>query len=154
MKFMTRLTLLSLLFMLTVSLSFAQEKKPDAPATPGAPAAPKETPKPGPKPFREVITDKAISSKGLVNVHKVEDKWFFEIPDSIFKREIMTVTRYSKTAAGGGIFGGEEVNRQVIAWERGPDNKVFLRSITQIIVSPDSTKPIFKAVKIPVQIRS
>ena len=103
MKFMTRLTLLSLLFMLTVSLSFAQDKKPDAPATPGT-AAPKETPKPGPKPFKEVITDKAISSKGLVNVHKVEDKWFFEIPDSIFKREIMTVTRYSKTAAGGGIF--------------------------------------------------
>ena len=146
MQFMARLTLLSLLLMLTVSLSFAQDKKPDTPATPGA-AAPKETPKPGPKPFKEVITDKAISSKGLVNVHKVEDKWFFEIPDSIFKREIMTVTRYSKTAAGGGIFGGEEVNRQVIAWERGPDNKVFLRSITQIIVSPDSTKPIFKAVK-------
>lgn len=139
---MTRFTLLSLLFMLAVSFSFAQDKKPDAPA-----AAPKEAAKPGPKPFREVITDKAISRKGLMNVHKVEDKWFFEIPDSVFNREIMTVTRYSKTAAGGGIFGGEEVNRQVVSWEKAPDNKVFLRSITYVYVSPDSTKPIFKAVK-------
>lgn len=138
---MTR-TLFSLLLLLTVSLCFAQDKKPDAPATPAAPAA-----KTGPKPFREVITDKATSRKGLMIVHKVEDKWFFEIPDSVFNRQIMAVTRYSKTAAGGGIFGGEEVNRQVVSWERAPDNKVFLRSITYIMVSPDSTKPIFKAVK-------
>jgi hypothetical protein len=32
---------------------------------------------------------------------------------------MMTITRYSKTPAGGGIFGGEEVNRQVVRWEKG-----------------------------------
>jgi hypothetical protein len=31
---------------------------------------------------------------------------------------MMTITRYSKTPAGGGIFGGE-VNRQVVRWEKG-----------------------------------
>jgi hypothetical protein len=30
---------------------------------------------------------------------------------------MMTITRYSP--AGGGIFGGEEVNRQVVRWEKG-----------------------------------
>jgi hypothetical protein len=29
----------------------------------------------------------------------------------------MTI-RYSKTPAGGGIFGGEEINRQVVRWEK------------------------------------
>jgi hypothetical protein len=29
---------------------------------------------------------------------------------------MMTIT---KTPAGGGIFGGEEVNRQVVRWEKG-----------------------------------
>jgi hypothetical protein len=145
---MTRFTLLGLFLVLfSVSHSFAQDKKPDTPPAPPAAAAPKEAAKPGPKPFKEIITDKAVSRKGLLNVHKVEDKWYFEIPDSVFKREIMTVTRFSKTAAGGGIFGGEEVNRQVVSWEKGPDNKVFLRSITYIVASPDSTKPIYKAVK-------
>lgn len=136
---LARLHLFSLLILLAATISgFAQDKKPDAP---------KEAPKNEPKAFRDIITAKAKSSVGLVTSHKVDDKWYFEIPDSIFNREIMTVTRYSKTPAGGAIFGGEEVNRQVIAWERGPENKVFLRSISYVIVSPDSTKPIFKAVK-------
>jgi hypothetical protein len=30
----------------------------------------------------------------------------------------MTITRFSKTPAGGGAVGGEEVNRQVIKFER------------------------------------
>jgi hypothetical protein len=29
----------------------------------------------------------------------------------------MTITRYSKTPAGGGFF-GEEINRQVVRWEK------------------------------------
>jgi hypothetical protein len=37
----------------------------------------------------------------------------------LFGSEMMTITRYSKTPAAGGIFGGEEVNRQVVRWEKG-----------------------------------
>jgi hypothetical protein len=62
-------------------------------------------PKPGPKPYKEVITDKAVSRQGLFTVHKVEDKWYFEIADSVLKREFMAITRFSKTA-GGGVYGG------------------------------------------------
>lgn len=124
----------------------AEDPKPATPA-PAAPAKPAEAPKTGPKPYKEVITDKAKTSKGLMTVHKIDDKYFFEIGDSLMGRDIMTVTRYSKTAAGGGIFGGEEVNRQVVRWEKGPENKLFMRSITFVIASPDSTKPIFQAVK-------
>jgi hypothetical protein len=123
-----------------------EEVKP-AVAAPATPAKPAEAPKTGPKPYKEVITDKAKTSNGLMTVHKIEDKYFFEIGDSLIGRDIMTVTRYSKTAAGGGIFGGEEVNRQVVRWEKGPENKLFLRSITLVIASADSTKPIFQAVK-------
>ncbi len=100
----------------------------------------------GPKPFRLVITDKAKTQQGLITVHKLDDKYFFEIPDSLLGRDIMTVTRFSKTAAGGGIFGGEEVNRQMVRWEKGVNDKIFLRSVTIVITSPDSTKPLFQAV--------
>jgi Domain of unknown function (DUF5117)/Domain of unknown function (DUF5118) len=146
-----RFTLLSSLALILSFSGFSQKKddkktdevKPTPPVTPKA----VEVPKTGPKPYKEVITDKAKTSKGLMTVHKIEEKYFFEIADSLIGREIMTVTRYSKTAAGGSIFGGEEVNSQVIKWEKGPENKIFLRSITLIIASPDSTKPIFQAVK-------
>lgn len=101
----------------------------------------------GARPYKLVITAKAKTQQGLITVHKIDEKYFFEIPDSLFGRDIMTVTRFSKTAAGGGIFAGEEVNRQMVRWEKGLNDKIFLRSVTMVISSPDSTKPLFIAVE-------
>jgi hypothetical protein len=103
--------------------------------------------KKGPKAFKTLIDSTAISQKGMISVHKLGEKWYFEIPDSLLNNEIMAVTRYAKTAAGGGMFGGEEVNRQMVRWEKGLDNNLLLRSVTMVMASPDSTKPIFTAVK-------
>ena len=102
--------------------------------------------KTGPKPYREVITDKAVSMRGLLTVHHIEEKYFFEIPDSIFGREIMAVTRLAKAPTRAG-YGGEEANRQVIRFERGPGNKVFLRAVEYLNMSPDTVQPIYKAVR-------
>jgi hypothetical protein len=144
----------------------AQNRRPDNPAPAPAPqspppgggqgapggGAPSERPsggpqRPGPKPYREVITSKAVTGKGLFTVHKVDDKYYFEIPDSLFGRDIMAVTRFSKVAGGAGVYGGELANQQVIRWEKGPDNKVFMRVVTVISVANDSTQPIYKAVR-------
>jgi hypothetical protein len=107
----------------------------------------KDDKKKGPKAFKDLIDTSAVSQKGMISIHKMDDKWYFEIPDSLLNRDIMAVTRYSKTAAGGGIFGGEEVNRQMVRWEKGVDDNLLLRSVTVVLTSPDSTKPIFQAVK-------
>lgn len=104
------------------------------------------TKKSGPKAFRELITPKARSMAGLLTVHHLEDKYYFEIPDSVFGRDIMTVTRMAKTPSGAG-YGGEQANRQVIRFEKGPSNKVFIRVIHFISMSPDSTLPIYTAVR-------
>lgn len=101
--------------------------------------------KKGPKPYTKVITDKAVSKSGLFTVHKVDDRWFFEIPDSVLDREMMVTTRYSKTAGGGGVYAGEMENRQTVIWEKGPDKKIFLRVVTVISVS-DTANEIYKAV--------
>ncbi|QRR02710.1 zinc-dependent metalloprotease [Dyadobacter sandarakinus] len=100
-----------------------------------------------PKSFKDFFDDNVVSQKGMISVHKMNEKWYFEIPDTLIGRDIMAVTRYSKTAAGGGIFGGEEVNRQMIRWEKGIDNNLLLRSVTIVVSSPDSTKPIYQAVR-------
>ena len=126
--------------------SFAQKKKDPVPAPKTdsiPPAPPKKTT--GPKKFEDLITDKAITKKGLFNVHKVEEKWYLEIPDSMMKREIMAITRFGKVAGGGGVYGGEEANQQTITWERGPNNNLFMRVVTTISVA-DSTNQIYKAV--------
>jgi hypothetical protein len=100
-----------------------------------------------PKPYKKVIDSTAVTQRGLIDVHKIDNKYLFEIPDSILGSEMMTITRYSKTPAGGGIFGGEEVNRQVVRWEKGLNNNILLRSITYVIMSPDENKPMAQAVK-------
>jgi hypothetical protein len=118
-----------------------------APATPAAtpPAAPPAPAKPGPKPYKDVITAKAKTTKGLFTVHKIDDKYFFELPENLFDKEIMAITRFSKVAGGGGVYGGELANQQVVKFEKGPDNKVFMRVVTLISVA-DSAQPIYKAV--------
>ncbi len=132
-------------------------QRPNTPGNPSAPASAPATPgnsektekKTGPKPFKEVITDKAISQQGLFIVHKVEDKYFFEIPVSLFNSEIMAITRFVKVPnnKGGGraTYGGELTNQQTISFERGPYNNVFMRVVTLVNVA-DTSNAIYQAV--------
>src|SRR5687767_9359944 len=53
----------------------------------------------GPKPYKDVITEKAITKRGLFHVHRIDDKWFFEIGDSALNRDILIVNRISKAPA-------------------------------------------------------
>ena len=102
--------------------------------------------KPGkndPKPYNKVITKDAKSDAGLFTVHTVDDKFYYEIPDSLFNREMLMVTRISKTAAGLG-FGGGKQNEQVLRWEK-KGKKVILRVVSYNVVAADSL-PVKEAV--------
>ena len=95
------------------------------------------------KPYDKVITKEAISDAGLFTVHKIDDQFFYEIPDSLFEREILMVTRIAKTANGIGWGGGKQ-NTQVIRWQK-KDKKVLLRVVSHSVVAADSL-PIHEAV--------
>ncbi len=102
----------------------------------------------GPKPYKEVITDKAISKKGMFTVHKVDDKYYFEIADAMLGREIMAVTRYIKVPTNispRGVYGGEIANQQTLTFEKGPSNNIFLRVIT-LVNAAETKDEISKAV--------
>jgi len=103
-------------------------------------------PKAGPKPYGEVITKKSVSQKGVFTVHFQDDKYLFEIPDSLLGRELLAVTRFSKVAGGARKYGGEEVNEQTLLFEKGPGQRIFMRVVT-LISKADSTQTIAKAVK-------
>ncbi|MCX6204651.1 MAG: zinc-dependent metalloprotease [Bacteroidetes bacterium] len=146
------------LALLAVTVSFGQQRPQNPTPTPGSPTETTSrptigaagiggpnAPKPGPKAYKDVITDKAISSKGLFTVHKVDDKFYFEIADSIMGREIYAITRFAKVPGGAGVYGGGEVNKQTLKFEKGPSNNVFLRVVTLISMA-DSTNNISKAV--------
>ena len=105
----------------------------------------------GPKPYKDVITAKAITDEGLFRVHKVEDKYFFEIPDTLLGRDILVVNRISKAAAGmrSGFFGyaGDRSRTEMLSvLKKDQIIKYFLRNISYAEYSKDSTSPMFTAV--------
>jgi hypothetical protein len=95
-------------------------------------------------PYDKIITSRAKSDEGLFNVHKIDDKYFFEISDTLLGREILVVTRISKTANGIG-YGGEELNNQVVRWTK-KDKKILLRAVSFSNVANDSL-PIAQSVR-------
>ncbi|THD66852.1 DUF5117 domain-containing protein [Robertkochia marina] len=107
------------------------------------PTAPAKEKKNGIKPFSKVITSDATKDEGLFNVYTVDDKMYYEIPDSLFGREMLMVTRIAKTATNIG-FGGGKANTQVLRWEKKP-KKVLLRVVSHEIYAADSL-PIHEAV--------
>ncbi len=120
---------------------------PKKAASPVATAAQPAVVKSNPKPYKEIITDKAVTRKGLFTVHTVDEKWYFEIPDSLLNREILAITRFDKSPAGSRSYGGEKVNEQTIRFEKGPSDVIFLRVMTIINVASDSSQPIAQAVR-------
>ena len=99
------------------------------------------------KPYKEVITAEAVTQKGLLWTHKVDKSWFFEINDSLMDRDILVVTRYISVPGGANVYGGEQVNQQLVRFEKGPDKTIFLRLIATIAVA-DSTNQIYRAVEL------
>jgi hypothetical protein len=101
----------------------AQESEEKAPPT--LPSLADRLGRSEPKPYNKVITDKAVSDAGVFTIHKVDEKYYFEIPDSLLGREMLLVSRVAKTANGLG-FGGEKLNEKMLRWQR-LGNKVYLR---------------------------
>jgi len=99
------------------------------------------------KTYAEVITDKAVTSKGLFNTHSVEGKNYFEIPDALLDKEILIVSRISGFVKNLN-FGGAGVKsrpQQVIRWQKMGE-KIMLRSVSYNSVA-SFDEPIYNSVK-------
>ncbi len=95
------------------------------------------------KSYEDIISDKANSDSGLFTVHEVDEKFYYEIPDSLLGKEMLMVTRIAKTANGLG-FGGGKQNTQVVRWEK-KRKQLLLRIVSYQNVAADSL-PVFEAV--------
>lgn len=117
-------------------------KKADTSALVKALLAPKPD---APKPYREIIPATALTGKSFFKVHKVEEKYFFEIPDTLLERDILVVGRISKSPAdfrlpgGAYSFPGDQIGECVIRFRKVPGNRIFLTKVTFKERSADSS---------------
>lgn len=83
--------------------------------------------KPKFKAFSELIPDSALSKKGVFNTHEIDNKLYYEIPESQLGKEFLWIVQFSKTQTSFG-YGGTEVIRRVVRWERLQD-QILLRNV-------------------------
>jgi|TARA_B110000196_G_scaffold88021_1_gene76342 hypothetical protein len=139
----TLIKLLLLVFIIGFSTeSSAQFWKKKKKETPKVAVKPKPK-KNAIKPYEKVVTKDHKTDEGLFKVHKKDDSYLFEIPDSLLQREMLMVTRIAKTASGIG-FGGAKANTQVLRWEK--KNKHILLRIVSYSVVADTILPVHEAV--------
>ena len=140
-KILTRLLFIVFLigFSTTSSAQFWKKKKKETPKTAVKPKPKKNAI----KPYDKVVTKDHKTDEGLFKVHKKDDSYLFEIPDSLLQREMLMVTRIAKTASGIG-FGGAKANTQVLRWEK--KNKHILLRIVSYSVVADTILPVHEAV--------
>ncbi|PID68875.1 MAG: zinc-dependent metalloprotease [Flavobacteriales bacterium] len=84
------------------------------------------------EPYRKIITKDAITKNGLIKIHRVENKYYFELPKKLLGREILVVSRFIRTPEMGGYYGGEEIGKRVVFFEKAPNDKILLRVKTSI----------------------
>ncbi len=124
--------LAALLVSLTAGLAQDKPKKKDLPTAPPPrekkksflegllkPKVPTELRK-----YEDVITKEAKSQKGIFGVHKVGEKYYFEIPKSALDKLMLWQAEVAK-GPGGSSWGGSTLGNEVIKLERR-GNKLYM----------------------------
>lgn len=148
---MKKLFYLPVLFTLIFSLSINAQKKD---------STEKEKKPKKEKTYEEIITKDAITDDGLFKVHKVKDKYYYEIADSLLGRDMLMVTRIVKMATELPL-NRHKMSEQVLKWEKF-DNNIFLKQASyskfandslpiSIAVSNSNFEPIISSFKIAVE---
>lgn len=93
------------------------------------------------KSYKDVVTGKAKTLNGFFKVHRIDDRYLFEIPKKLMGRQILAQARISKGAVDPdlmasvpGSFGihktgnaSDKITENIIEFESGPKNKLFLK---------------------------
>lgn len=133
--------------LIAILLVIAREQGSAQQPTGAAPPQGTQTPTQGagrggptrPRPYAQVVTERAKSDDGGITVHQVDDRYVFEVPDSLVGRDFLLVSRIAGVPAniGGFISAGTSVGERLVRWERSGD-RVSLRSISVDAVADDS----------------
>jgi hypothetical protein len=90
------------------------------------------------KPYATVIPASATTTRGLFDVHRVDAKLFFEIPDSLLGREMIIMSRYAQVQDGMSQVGANMAPNIVVRWERR-DDRIHLRAVSHQTTADSGT---------------
>ncbi|NVJ89750.1 MAG: zinc-dependent metalloprotease [Flavobacteriaceae bacterium] len=143
---MKKILLLSLIAAFIIPTSIhAQRRKSKKKKTEQTTPKPQKSKEPS---YNTFVNKKTKTDDGLFKVHNNKDKFIFEIPKSLFGKDMLLVTRIKDLPAGlggGYVNAGSKINTQVVVWEEF-QNKILLKVKSYNAIANDSL-PIYKSVK-------
>ncbi len=128
--------------LLTISLVHAQTAPNDSVPRGSQPADTLRTdtvkadvPRPAPpKPeteYEKLLKKGGTTLEGLFTVRHIEDKYYFEVPDSLLGRMFLAVTRFTAVPQAFGQFAGEEITHCAVYFEQRDTTKLLMRQYVQ-----------------------
>ena len=79
----------------------------------------------------------ALSQEGLFIVRHIEDKYYFEVPDSMLGRLFLWVTRFTAVPQGFGQFAGEEITHCTVYFEQRDEKTLLMRQYVLSYLADD-----------------
>jgi hypothetical protein len=98
-----------------------------------------------PADYASVVPPTADSREGLFDVHWVEGRLLFEVPDSLLGRDMAVMSRYARAQEGLASGGDRMAPNMVVRWERRED-RILLRAVSHSSTADEGT-PLHLAVE-------
>ena len=87
--------------------------------------------------YEKIINKGGFTREGLFRVRHIEDKYYFEVPDSMLGRMLLCVSRFTAVPQDFGKFAGEEVNSLAVYLEQRDTTQLLLRQYVQSQLAND-----------------
>ncbi len=93
--------------------------------------AKKKAPKKEESEYEKLMKKGGSTQEGLFLTRHIEDKYYFEVPDSMLGRMMLCVSRFTAVPQNFGQFAGEEVNNLAFYLERRDTSQILMRQYVQ-----------------------
>ncbi len=87
--------------------------------------------------YEKLMKKGGTELKGLFTVRHIEDKYYFEVPDSMLGRLLLCVTRFTAVPQGFGQFPGEEITHNTVYFEKRDTAKLLMRQYVLSYLADD-----------------
>jgi len=88
--------------------------------------------------YGEVVPASAQTQSGLFDVHRVDDKLLFEIPDAVLGRDMIIMSRFAKAQQGVSTAGANMAPNITVRWERH-DDRILVRAMSYQNIADDGS---------------
>lgn len=93
-----------------------------------------------PTEYEKLIKKGGSCRQGLLTVRHIEKDWYFEVPENLLGKLLLTVTRFTSVPQGFSMYGGEEIQRNAVFFELYNEKTMFLRGYAKSIDAPENSK--------------